>query len=108
MTWTNGGKGSRFSAKTKRTVKRRDQGLCQLQYPGCLVIGSQYDHIASVAKLGISRDDPAADDPNNLRLVCEPCHRHHSSMQGHAAKRAKRFRKPLEHPGLVRKTDDDK
>ncbi|MUM06209.1 HNH endonuclease signature motif containing protein [Mycolicibacterium sp. CBMA 360] len=106
MAWSNASSGSKFSARTKRIVKHRDQGTCQLQYPGiCQGIGTQFDHVINLAQLGISRSDPEADYPGNLQLVCPPCHTKKTQGEAHAAKRAKRFRKPLPHPGLLQTPD---
>lgn len=105
MVWQNGGTGSHIPQPVKRQVLQRDHHTCQLAYPhrciGTLTPNTaQYDHITPVHQLPITRDQ--ANDPDNLRAVCEPCHRHHSSLQGHAAKRARRYRKPQTHPGLER------
>jgi 5-methylcytosine-specific restriction endonuclease McrA len=105
MAWSNNSSGSKFSARTKRIVKHRDQGTCQLQYPGCTGVAEQLDHITNLATLGISRSDPEADDPNNLQSVCRSCHTKKTQAEAHAAKRAKRFRKPLQHPGLIQTPD---
>jgi len=48
------------SPKTREIVLERDNGLCQ----SCGEPGNQVDHI-----------EGNSDDPSNLQVLCEPCHR---------------------------------
>lgn len=75
--------------KLRARVLRRDQHLCQLRYPGCTEYATEVDHIHGA-------DDHSLD---NLRAVCNPCHKHRTALQANAAK-PKRKRPPQRHPGL--------
>ena len=55
--------------RLRQVVLQRDGGRCQIGDPGCLIAGSEIDHIVPVREGG-------SDDPLNLRVVCRPCHRH--------------------------------
>ena len=104
MTWTNGGAGSKIPDKPKRIVRKRQNNRCAVYDPSvCTGSIDQFDHVVNLKSIGIARNDPHANDPALLQGLCEPCHLKKSSREGHAAKRAKRFRKPLQHPGLVQK-----
>ena len=56
-----------LSPKARAAIIKRDQGRCQL----CGAEGTQIDHIN--ADLELARRD--INDPANLQLVCDPCHR---------------------------------
>jgi hypothetical protein len=101
--WRNGGPGSAIPAHVKRAVKARDK-VCQLGYPDiCNPAGPwQYDHHPPLYELGIARDDPAANDPARLRLVCAPCHARQSGIDARALQLTRgRHRAPTPHPGLT-------
>jgi 5-methylcytosine-specific restriction endonuclease McrA len=107
VTWTNGGAGSHIPERSKRAVRRRQHNSCAIIDASiCLGTIDEYDHVVNLASLDIERRH--ANDPALLQGLCKPCHAKKTSAEGHAAKRAKRFRKPLEHPGLVEKKTDEK
>lgn len=55
----------------RRHVLRRDGGICQLRYRGCLGVATAVDHITAIADL--QPGDPALLDPANLQAACGPC-----------------------------------
>ena len=58
-------------------VLARDKWLCQLRYPGiCTTRATEVDHIEQYPHR------PELElDPNNLRSVCTPCHKHRTALQ---------------------------
>lgn len=73
---------------------RRDNGECQLRYPGICVHDAQWlDHIVGIAEMG-----GRCDDPENLQWVCDPWHKCKTAQQ-----RWPKFgRQPERHPGFKR------
>ncbi|CQD07199.1 HNH endonuclease [Mycolicibacterium conceptionense] len=100
MAWQNGGAGSKIPAKVKRTVRHRQRNQCAV-YDITVCTGQidAIDHVINVKTLGLPRAETNT-DLENLQGLCLPCHKKKTSAEAHAAKRAKRFRKPPIHPGL--------
>ena len=74
------GRQRKVPAAVKREVFERDEGQCQLRYPGlCIGTASEIDHVMSVAQLG--PDHPYLNTAPNCRCACVPCHRHRSEQQ---------------------------
>lgn len=92
---------SRAWRKVRAYCLERDSNRCLLQLPGCIEEATEVDHIDNLAALGIGRNDPIALDPERCVSVCMPCHRKKTSLEAHAAKRAKRKHKPYIHPSRV-------
>jgi 5-methylcytosine-specific restriction endonuclease McrA len=58
---------------------KRAKWRCEIKIEGiCIIAATQVDHIRG-----------AENDPNHLflRAACEPCHKHVTSRQGHAARK---------------------
>lgn len=87
--------------KIRAQVLERDNYQCRFELPGCLQEADQVDHVDNLAALGISRRDPIALDPDRCVAVCAPCHCTKTLAESHAARRAKRKRKPYVHPSQV-------
>lgn len=104
MTWQTGGSGSHIPERSKREVRRRQHNQCAVfDASVCNGLIEQYDHVINVKSTRIRREEQ--NDPDLLQGLCKPCHGKKSSAEGHLAKRAKRFRPPPAHPGLVRNPD---
>lgn len=52
--------------KLRATVIERDQGLCQIQGPGCTVIATHADHVTAKINGG-------PDTTDNTAAACEHC-----------------------------------
>jgi hypothetical protein len=99
MTWTNGGPGNPIPRKVRRAVYVRQHGLCAVYDPRvCTGQLDEYDHIVNTATTHIPRHLCTAHDVQGL---CHNCHVLKTQGEAKAGKRAKRFRPPLPHPGLV-------
>lgn len=94
MAWADNAPNHDIPQATRDFVWTRDGGECQLRYPGvCVIDAEEIDHIAGVAELGY-----VDSDPENLRLVCQPCHKLRTQQQ-----RWPTFgRQPERHPGIRR------
>jgi len=108
MAWGDGG--SRAWRRVVAFVLERDDHQCQLRYAGCTGVATQGDHRIHLASLGITRNDPAALDPDNVQAACAHCHNVKSRREQAAAAakagrarseaRRARLRLPAEpHPG---------
>lgn len=71
--WKHGGKsrhergyGSKWD-RLRKVILARDRHLCQACLPNRVTPGTHVDHIKPKAKGG-------SDDPDNLRVLCRPCH----------------------------------
>jgi 5-methylcytosine-specific restriction protein A len=97
MTWETSDRRGRLPDDwdaRRRIVRRRAGGLCQADppSPGCLIIGTECDHI-------VSGDDHRI---ANLQWLCGPCHAAKTSRDAHAARAAKSGRRsPEAPPGLL-------
>ncbi|PQP24151.1 HNH endonuclease [Rhodococcus opacus] len=95
MAWGQGGAwsgGSTAQWRRLRTiVLNRDEHRCQLGLACCTGEATEVDHI-------INRAAGGSDDLENLRAVCQSCHRVLTQRQANAA-RPQRKRPPEEHPG---------
>lgn len=102
MAWQSGGPGSKIPAWIKRQVRQRQHNCCNtFDTTVCTGRIDEFDHVINVKTLGIERSQ--ANDPSNIQGLCRPCHNRKTQGEAHAAKRAKRFRTPPPHPGLVGK-----
>lgn len=62
--------------KLRKTILARDKHLCQsCLKAGRLTQGNHVDHITPKAKGG-------TDDPDNLQVLCAPCHREKTASVG--------------------------
>lgn len=77
--------------RLRRRVLARDDHLCQLHLPGCLIDAEQVDHIISVVLGG-------EDTEENCRAVCRPCHAKVTAQQAAAGRHRRGRRKPRPHP----------
>lgn len=101
--WRNGGPGSKIPERTKRTIRRRQQGQCAVYDPTiCNGTIAEYDHTVNLKSMGLARDAVLANDPSLIQGLCTPCHRKKSSDEGHAAKRARTHRPSQPNPGLAK------
>ena len=78
--------------KIRAHILKRDP-RCTLHLDVCTTRSEQVDHI----------NDPADHRPENLRGVCEPCHRkrtHAQAAEGRARRNPRRTQPP--HPGITR------
>jgi len=102
MAWSNTNSGSHIPERVKRIVRRNANNRCQIGYPDiCLTTGTEYDHKVNLKTLGLDRNDPAANDPRLLQLVCRPCHIRKTAQEAAEGRRRRRYRKPDPHPGKV-------
>jgi 5-methylcytosine-specific restriction endonuclease McrA len=103
MTWEPGRNcGVRVPARVKAAVIRRDEGQCQLRYPGCAGDGWIVDHKTNIASLGVARAQ-SYDNMDNLQAVCRPCHDVKTAREaadGRKRQRRKGLRAPERPPGL--------
>ncbi|MFV8233066.1 HNH endonuclease [Mycolicibacterium fortuitum] len=79
----------------RKRILERDNHLCQIQGPRCLVAASDVDHI--------QRGNDHAED--NLQSACSPCHLDKTSAESVARRkqlREARYRRPDRHPGALR------
>ena len=61
------GRSRNIPRPVRRYVWGRDSGMCQIGELGCLGDGAEIDHIVPWSEGGTH-------DPDNLRVVCRPCH----------------------------------
>lgn len=74
-------KTGRQGVKDRERIKRRDQGLCQMCLKeGKLKVGTEVDHIISLAQGG-------EDDDENKWLLCTGCHHAKTASERRAAGR---------------------
>ncbi len=103
MAWTNGGPGSKIPAGVKREVANRQHHECAIHDPTvCTGTIDEYDHIINVKTLGVARAE--ATDPGYIQGLCAPCHKVKTQTEAAAARKARRFRPPEQHPGLKSNT----
>lgn len=93
------GKTERLPADwTQRRVKvlTRDGHICQARSDVCVIIGHEVDHI-------IPRAAGGSHDIDNLRAICNPCHKIKSQQEAQQARGvgALRKRPTVEHPGVA-------
>lgn len=80
MAWSKESRQSRgYGAdwdRVRKVVVARDLGLCQkCKRQGRVAIGREVDHIVPKAKAAALQWSQAkTDDPDNLELLCTPCH----------------------------------
>lgn len=79
MAWSNVSRHKRGYGtaweKLRKVILARDKHLCQpCRRAGRVKVGSQVDHRTPKAKGG-------TDDPENLEVICEPCHRVKSAAE---------------------------
>lgn len=108
MAWTTADPVATFRERSKRIVRKRQHHQCAV-YDASVCEGSidQFGHVINLKSIGMARNDPHASDPALLQGLCLPCHKAKIQHEAQAGKRAKRFRPPLPHPGLVNKKDHD-
>ena len=84
-------------------VLERDGWQCRLGLPGCTLLATEVDHIASTAELGVTREQV---DEDGCQAVCHSCHaiktaaEHRAGIKTSNARRAARRKLPQQkHPG---------
>ena len=96
--------GRRGLSRTVRTrILARDNGVCQLGYPGCTYIATEIDDVIPVSQLGgVGREEL---DDDNRQAVCAACHAAKTEAHRIAAWRAaqqrrhERLHPTVPHPG---------
>ena len=61
-----------LSRSVRARILARDNGMCQLGYPGCSYFATKVDDIIPVSVLGVGREELTDD---NRQSVCSSCHR---------------------------------
>lgn len=106
MTWARNRPTTHIPAAVKRFVRGRAGDECELRLVGvCRVdYNLQYDHYGQpgVTPDGVAESGGPAlvsNDPEHVRLVCEPCHNVHTQQQARRGMNAWKLQ-PERHPGL--------
>lgn len=100
MVWPNTASGSHIPAKSKRVVRLRQGNECVcIDARVCTGSIDEYDHVTNVKALKIERSH--ANDPALLQGLCIPCHKVKTQGEAQQARHERKYRKPLENPGLA-------
>lgn len=81
----------------RKTVLKRDRGVCQIQGPDCTHVATQVDHIIAVSEGG-------KDKTANCQSVCEQCHKPKTQAEAQRGRdRVSRKRPARQRPGSIKR-----
>lgn len=104
MSWDRNRPKTYIPQAVKRFVRARAGDECELRLVGYCRVDYKlaYDHFGEPGKDGVTESggpDKVSNDPEHIRLVCEPCHNQHTQQQARRGQNAWKLQ-PERHPGL--------